>query len=112
MRVEDVVRMIEEALESPEIGDDVKEILRRKLVGLKALIEVRRARRLTPEQVKEAQSVTCWGDLAGCCAPAKGCPYMLAACDALGLDPDEVFEAKSAAVRNLLRRKPRLPLHF
>ena len=62
-----------------------------------------RCEKLTGDDIQRAMNFLCWGSFAGCCAPAKGCPFHLAVCDALGLDPKEVWEAKRRAVDELCR---------
>ncbi len=56
----------------------------------------------TRRERAKALSLLCWGDLAGCCAPSKGCTTHLAVCEFLGVDPEEVFSAKVKAVRKVM----------
>jgi len=109
--IELAIEMLEEALKTPAPSETHEKIARERLAALKRAKEVRDKERLTPEDVEAAMKIVCWEDLAGCCAPKKNCMFFLAACEALRLDPEEVHRVKSAAVRNLLRAKGRLPLH-
>jgi len=50
------------------------------------------------EEIDMAMEVTCYGHFAGCCGPEKACPVHLAVCEALKLDPEELFQVKKDAV--------------
>ena len=74
------------------------------LIELKKIKNKRvRGEKLTEDDVQRAMNLLCWGSFAGCCAPPKDCPIHLAVCDALGLDPNEVWEAKKRAVDEYCR---------
>jgi len=61
--------------------------------------------KISPDQAQKAMEVTCYRHLAGCCGPEKGCPIHLSVCEALGVDPVELFQVKKDAVDAWLRRK-------
>ena len=100
-----------------EIIEEYREVVEGRLVEAEAakrkldqLIELHKIKnkrvegdKLTADDVQRAMNLLCWGSLAGCCAPPKDCPFHLAVCDALGLDPKEVWEAKKRAVDELCR---------
>ena len=69
---------------------------------LKKLFE---ADKISKDQADKAMEVTCYGHFAGCCGPEKGCPMQLAVCEALGVDPTELFKVKKDAVDAWLRRR-------
>jgi len=83
--------------------------LEEKLKGLERLKEIKEKRLngepLSWSDVEEAQKVTCWGNLAYCCSPKKGCPYSFAVMDALGLNPKEFSKFKEDAVNEYIREK-------
>lgn len=58
----------------------------------------------TEKEKARALSLLCWGDLAGCCAPGKGCTTHLAVCEFLGVDPEEVYSVKVNAVKKVLEK--------
>jgi len=62
-------------------------------------------RNLSQKDIADIMSLTCWGNLAFCCSPKKGCPYFLSACECLGLNPSEVAEAKENAISQMLKGK-------
>ena len=63
------------------------------------------ADKISKEQAEKAMEVTCYGHFAGCCGPEKGCPIHLAVCEAMGVDPVELFQVKKDAVDAWLRMK-------
>ena len=69
---------------------------------LKTLCE---ADKITKEQADKAMSLTCYGHFAGCCGPEKGCPIHLSVCEALGVDPNELYQVKKDAVDAWLKEK-------
>ena len=60
---------------------------------------------LTPEEVARATNLLCWNSFAGCCSPSKSCPWNNAVSDALGIDYEELYEAKRKAVEKHLRKQ-------
>jgi hypothetical protein len=73
------------------------------LIRLKQLKEKRLAgQKLTADEVKEVLKILCWKDLAGCCAPEKECPWHLAVCEVLGIDPAKLYEAKRKIVEDFI----------
>ena len=85
--------------------------LEEKLKGLEKLKEIKEKRLngdLSWSDIEEAQKVTCWGNLAYCCSPKKGCPYSFAVMDALGLNPKEFSKFKEKAVNEYIREKLRI----
>lgn len=64
-------------------------------------------RNLSQKDIADIMSLTCWGNLAFCCSPKKGCLYFLSACECLGLNPSEVAEAKENAISQMLKGKTR-----
>lgn len=99
-------KMIEEYRQVVEEKIVDAEAFKRKLDLLIELKEIKNRRvggkQLTEDDVQRAMSLLCWGSFAGCCAPAKGCKFHLAVCDALGLDPGEIWEAKRKAVEGMV----------
>ena len=69
---------------------------------LKTLCETNKISKI---QADKAMEVTCYGHLAGCCGPEKGCPIHLSVCRALGVDPNELFQVKKDAVDIWLTEK-------
>jgi len=61
--------------------------------------------RISKEQADKAMEVTCYGHFAGCCGPEKGCPIHLSVCEALGVEPVELFQVKKYAVDAWLKEK-------
>lgn len=77
------------------------------LIRLKQLKEKRLAgQKLTVDEVKEVLKIVCWKDLAGCCAPEKQCPWSMSACEALGVDPNEVYDVKRQSIQKFLGLTP------
>ena len=60
---------------------------------------------ISKDQVEKALEATCHGHFAGCCGPEKECPIQLTVCEALGLDPEELYQVKKNAVDAWLRGK-------
>lgn len=58
----------------------------------------------TDEEIKEAQAVTCYGNLAYCCGTAKPCLFRDTALLSLGITADE-FNTKTKWVDELLESK-------
>ena len=69
---------------------------------LKKLCE---ADKISKEQAEKAMEVTCYGHFAGCCGPEKACPIHLSVCEALGVNPNELFQVKKDAVDAWLKEK-------
>jgi len=57
---------------------------------------------LTEDDVYQAMKLLCWGSYAGCCSPAKGCPWNVAVSDALGVDYEELYEEKKKVAEKYL----------
>ncbi len=91
-------RIIEELEDGAEEG-------RKELEAYRYLKKLSEADKISPDQAEKAMAVTCYGHLAGCCGPEKGCPMQLCVCEALGLDPVELFQVKKDAVDAWLRNK-------
>jgi hypothetical protein len=73
------------------------------LIRVKQLKEKRLSgQKLTAEEVNEVLKIVCWKNLAGCCAPEKECPWQMAACEAVGVDPVKLYEAKTEIVKRFL----------
>jgi len=72
------------------------------LKNVEFLFDVKTGRK-TKRDIEKAMSITCHGDLAGCCSPEKECGTQLAVCEALGIDPQELFDMKKAAVDTWLK---------
>ena len=60
--------------------------------------------RLTEEDVQKSLNLLCYNDFAGCCAPWKDCPWHRSVCDALGVDPKELYDIKKNAIGKMIRR--------
>ena len=60
---------------------------------------------VSTEEVDMAMEVTCYGHFAGCCGPEKACPIHLSVCEALRLNPEELFQVKKDAVDAWLTEK-------
>lgn len=56
------------------------------------------------EDVERAMKLTCYNHFAGCCGPSKKCPYQFSICEALGVDPEELYEVKRRAVDKWLKK--------
>lgn len=90
--------MIEELENGVEEG-------RKEIEAYRYLKKLSEADKISEDQAEKAMEVTCYGHFAGCCGPEKGCPTQLAVCEALGLNPEELFQVKKDAVDAWLRRK-------
>ena len=86
--VENSIFEAEEAKRKLDLLIELKRIKNRRVKG----------EQLTTDDVHRAMTVLCWGNLAGCCSPAKECSFHLAVCDALGLDPEEIWSAKKDTI--------------
>ena len=76
---------------------------------LDLLVELQKIKnkRLNGEDLTEVQralNLLCYNDFAGCCSPAKECPWNNAVSDALGVDYKELYEEKRETVRKYLNR--------
>jgi len=91
-------KMIEELEKGAEEG-------RKEIEAYRYLKKLSEADKISEDQVDKAMEVTCYGHFAGCCGPEKGCPTQLSVCEALGLDPVELFQVKKDAVDAWLKRK-------
>jgi len=82
------------------------EASKRKLDQLVELQKVKDKRlkggKLTNDEVHQALRLLCWGSFAGCCAPAKNCPWNMSVSDALGIDYQKLYEAKKRIVDKFL----------
>lgn len=90
--------MIEELEKGVEEG-------RKELEAYRYLKKLSETGKITKYQADKAMKVTCYGHFAGCCGPEKACPTQLSVCEALGVDPEELFQVKKDAVDAWLRRK-------
>lgn len=77
----------------------------KELEAYRYLKKLSEADKISPDQAEKAMGVTCYGHFAGCCGPEKRCPTQLSVCEALGLDPEELFQVKKNAVDAWLDRK-------
>lgn len=91
-------RMIEELENGVEEG-------RKEIEAYRYLKKLSEADKISKEEAEKAMEVTCYGHFAGCCGPEKGCPTQLSVCEALGVNPVELFQVKKDAVDAWLRRK-------
>jgi hypothetical protein len=101
---------VEEAIE------EYRQIVEDKIVSTQAakkkldqLIELQRIKvrrlkgeRLTDQEIQRALNLLCWNSYAGCCSPAKNCPWNVAVSDALGVDYKELYGEKEKAVKKYL----------
>ena len=78
--------------------------LKADLEKIKALRAINNKKELTKSDIQEAMSITCYGNLAGCCGPEKECPTQLAVCEALGIDPHALFDIKRARVNSWIEQ--------
>ncbi|GAH02773.1 unnamed protein product [marine sediment metagenome] len=78
---------------------------RKALETYRYLKKISEADKIPKDQADKAMEVTCYGHLAGCCGPEKECPTQLAVCEALGLDPVELFQVKKDAVDAWLKEE-------
>jgi len=91
-------KMIEELEDGVEEG-------RKEIEAYRYLKKLSEGGKITKYQADKAMEVTCYGHFAGCCGPEKGCPTQLSVCEALGVDPEELFQVKKDAVDAWLRGK-------
>ena len=82
--VEDEIVSAEAAARKLNLLISLKQIKNKRLKGEK----------LTEKDIQRAMNLLCWSNLAGCCAPAKDCPFHKAVCDTLGLNPEDVWKEK------------------
>lgn len=99
---------MKKALDNKDLNDKTKAFIRAKLEVLTAkVIPVAEKKTLTEQDVLDAQSVTCYGNLAYCCGikregqPGKDCPWRDAARAALHID-DKLYVQKEVVVWQLL----------
>jgi len=85
--------------------ENVVEEGRKDIEAYRYLKKLSEADKISRNQAEKAMEVTCYGHFAGCCGPEKGCPMQLSVCEALGLDPEELFQVKKDAVDAWLRGK-------
>jgi len=91
-----------------EVIEEYRQVVEEKIVEAEAakkkldlLIEIQkikgkrlRGENLTEDDVYQAMKLLCWSSFAGCCSPAKGCPWNAAVSDALGVVYEELYEEK------------------
>jgi len=91
-----------------QVIEEYRQVVEGKIVEAEAakkkldlLVELRKIKgrrlkgeNLTEDDVFQAMKLLCWGSFAGCCSPAKGCPWNNAVSDALGIDYKELYESK------------------
>lgn len=87
-----------------ELENSVEEE-RKDIEAYRYLKKLSEADKISKNQIDKAMEVTCYGHLAGCCGPEKGCPMQLSVCEALRLDPEELFQFKKDTVDAWLRRE-------
>lgn len=76
-----------------------------KLIELQKIKNKRlKGEKLSEEDIRKAQGLLCWGNFAGCCSWVKDCPWHKSVCDALGIDPKELYDAKKKAVEKHLKK--------
>ena len=101
-----VEEAIEEYRQVVEEGITSAQTAKKKLDQLIDLqrIKVKRLKgeRLTDDEIQRALNLLCWNSYAGCCAPARNCPWNVAVSDALGVDYRDLYEEKMKAVRKYL----------
>ena len=101
-----VEEAIEEYRQVVEEGITSAQAAKKKLDQLIDLqrIKVKRLKgeRLTDDEIQRALNLLCWNSYAGCCAPARNCPWNVAVSDALGVDYRDLYEEKMKAVRKYL----------
>jgi len=97
--IEEYRRVVERKITEAEAS-------KRKLDQLVELQKVKNKRlkgeKLTNDEVYQAQRITCYENIAYCCKYTKQCPWFLACCDTLGLDPKEVSEYKEKIMNSYL----------
>ena len=101
-----------------EVIEGYQQVVEDKIVSVKAakkkldqLIELQKIKNkrlngedLTENEVQRVLNLLCYNDFAGCCSPAKKCPWNNAVSDALGVDYKELYEEKRETVRKYLNR--------
>ena len=97
--IDRVIEQLEKELEE-RLKEGLKEI-----EGYRYLKKLPEADKISKDQADKAMEVTCYGHLAGCCGPEKGCSTHLSVCEALGLDPVELFQVKKDAVDAWLKER-------
>lgn len=104
-----------------KVIDEYRQVVEEQIVSAEAakkkldqLIELQKIKnkrlkgeRLTNDEIHRAMNLLCWNSYAGCCSPAKSCPWNNAVSDALGIDYEELYEAKRKAVEKHLRKPKR-----
>jgi len=99
--IEEYKQIVEENIVSAEAA-------KRKLDQLIELQKIRnrrlRGERLTDDEVHHAMNLLCWNSYAGCCAPAKDCPWNAAVSDALGVDYKGLYEVKVKIIEEELKK--------
>ena len=99
--IDEYRQVVEEEIVSAEVAkkkfDQLVELQKIKNKRLKG-------KQLTNDDIHRAMNLLCWNNFAGCCAPAKGCPWNGAVSDALGIDYEELYEAKRKAVEKHLKK--------
>jgi len=99
--IEDYVQIVEEKIVDAEAAKKKLDLL----IELQKIKNKRvKGERLTDDDIQRAMNLLCWGNFAGCCSPAKGCPWNNAVSDTLGIDYKELYKAKRKMVREELKR--------
>lgn len=102
---EEKASIIDVSIEQLEEEAEEKSLEIKNFRYLKKLVE---ADEISMDQAKKAMEMTCYGHLAGCCGPEKGCPIQFSVCKVLGVDPVELFQVKKDAVDAWLTEKLRM----
>jgi len=106
------MRSLEEAIE------EYRQIVEENIVSAEAakkkldlLIELQKIKNkrlkgeeLTDDEIHSTMNLLCWNSYAGCCAPAKDCPWNAAVSDALGVDYKGLYEAKVKIIEEELKK--------
>jgi len=99
--IEDYRHVVEEKILDAEVA-------KKKIDQLVELEKIKNKRldgeKLTEDDVEQAMRVLCWNSFAGCCSPAKDCPWNAAVSDALGVDYKELYEAKVKIMEEELKK--------
>lgn len=104
-----------------DVIEQYKQLIEKKLTsvaGEKAkldhLIELQKIKvkridgeKLSENDVHTVLNLLCWNDFAGCCAPEKDCPRNNVACEVLGIDYKELYEAKRSSAVVFLKNNVR-----
>ena len=99
-----------------KVIDEYRQVVEDKIISAEAskkkfdqLVELQKLKakrlkgeKLTNDEIHEAMKLLCWNNFAGCCSPAKECPWNRAVSDALGVDYKELYEAKKKVIREYL----------